>query len=629
MPQTPRDTVKRKEFMGQDAGLPEHLAMRSAQLGANCQIRDNRPCRRCDMRDGKPGRTLKPEHGSRGIAALAALLVVFVAGCGGGGGSDPPPPVPVAPTPPPPEPEPPPVSLSFVDVTAESGIRYEHGYLNPTELEPEEFGGGVAAGDYDGDGLVDLFVVRGDIGPNLLYRNLGENVFEDVAMDAGVAYTKSGSANHRHSGPAFADMDGDGDLDLFVGGLEFDPAFVFRNEGDGTFANVTAGSGLDTLGARYTLSAAFGDYDTDGDLDLFLTHWGTERGLGGDIDTEHLWRNDTADGVIRFTDVSLQAGISSEIINPDPVSSAYGRGFDYTFTPTFARVNDDRYPDLLIAADFRTSMYYVNNGDGTFRNATDRAVIRDRNGMGSAVGDYDGDGDLDWFVSSIWSVPDEDGEQIFELGNRLYRNDAGELVDVTEEAGVHDGGWGWGSCFADFDNDRDLDIYHTNGWFDPVEPSNFDRDTSRLFVSDGEGVFEEMSEEAGLVDTERGLGIVCADFDNDGDVDIFQAHRNETNAGTLWRNDAGGAYLQVELNGRAPNTEAAGARIRATVAGQVQLREVTIGSNYTSQNPAVQTFGLGGASEVEMLEVEWPDGDMTSMSDVAGGQTLRIDHPRL
>ena len=554
------------------------------------------------------------------------MLVVLVAGCGGGGGTGPSRPV----QPPAPPPEPPPAATLFINATAESGIQYEHGYLNPPEfVDPEEFGGGVAAGDYDGDGLVDLFIVRGDIGPNLLYRNLGDNVFEDVAMEADVAFTKSASENYRHSGPAFADMDGDGDLDLFVGGLEFDPSFVFTNEGDGTFTDVTAGSGIDTLGARHTVSAGFGDYDLDGDLDMFLTHWGTEDGPGVRLHTEHLWRNDTRDGEIRFFDASLEAGIASEIFSAEPVASSYGEGFDYTFTPTFARMNEDRYPDLLISADFLTSMFFINNGDGTFTNATDRSVMRDRNGMGSAVGDYDGDGDLDWFVTSIWSVPDALGQQHFELGNRLYRNAGGEFSDVTELAGVRDGGWGWGACFADFDNDGDLDLYHTNGWWVPFEPNNFHMDESRFFESDGHGAFVEMSDTAGLADTERGYGIVCADFDNDGDMDIFQAHRNETNAGTLWRNDTGGRYLKVELNGLPPNTEAAGARIRVTTGERTQLREIMIGSNFTSQNPAAQIFGLDGAEQVDVVEVEWPDGETTTMRNVAGDQTLRLDHPRL
>jgi len=560
------------------------------------------------------------------------LMAVLTVSCGGGGGGGNPP---SPPGPPPPLPPLPPptggTTIRFSDATSDSGIYYQHGYLNPTfGSEPEEFGGGVAAGDYDGDGLTDLFIVRGDIGPNLLYQNRGGLVFRDRAVDAGVAYTKGAVENYRHSGPTFADMDGDGDLDLFIGGIEHDPSFLFRNNGDGTFTNVTRGSGIDTVASKYTLSAAFGDYDLDGDLDMFLTHWGTPREAGASVDTEHLWRNDTENGVIRFTDVSLAAGIAPDIIDPNPLGSFNGPGFDYTFTPTFARINEDRYPDLVIAADFLTSRYFVNNRDGTFTNATDPNVIVDRNGMGSALGDYDHDGDLDWFVSSIWSVPEADGHQVFTLGNRLYNNDRGTFTDVTDAAGVHDGGWGWGSCFADFDNDTDLDIYHTNGWQEPFEPSNFHVDKSRLFVAAGDGTFAEASEEAGIVDNELGHGVVCADFDDDGDVDILQVHLNPTTAATLWRNyTRSGNHLRVKLNGLPPNTEAAGARLRAMIGDKLLLREVMIGNNYTSQNPTMQLFGLGDASEVDSLEVEWPNGDVTTRTNVQHGQTLTIDHPRL
>ncbi len=566
---------------------------------------------------------------SQAIRAAAGMLgLLLTAACGGGGGGNPSPPPPTPPPAPPP-PEPDPVGVRFNDATVASGISYEHGYLRPTPAsEPEEFGGGVASGDYDGDGMVDLFVLRGDIGPNLLYRNLGDNAFEEVGEAAGVGYTRSANENYRHSGPAFADVDGDGDLDLFIGGIEYDPSFLFRNEGDGTFTDVTQGSGIDTVFSRYTLSAAFGDYDLDGDLDLFLTHWGTPRVVGEHVDTEHLWRNDTADGVIRFTDVSLAAGIAPSIIEPEPVGSFGGSGFDYTFSPTFARIDTDRYPDLVITGDFRTSMVYLNNADGTFRNVTDRSVIVDRNGMGSALGDYDGDGDLDWFVTSIWSRPDAAGDQRFELGNRLYNNHDGLFEDVTDAAGVRDGGWGWAACFADFDNDTDLDIYHTNGWIVPFAPDHFDMDASRLFVAAGDGTFSEQAGEAGIADRERGYAAVCADFDNDGDVDVFQAHRRTEDSATLWRNDTtGNEYLRVRLVGSSPNTQAAGARIRATVGDKELLREIVIGSNYTSQNPAVQLFGLGGASSVDTLVVEWPDGSTTTRTDVASGTTLVLEHP--
>ena len=567
---------------------------------------------------------------SQAIRAAAAgiLGLLLTAACGGGGGGNPSPPLP-SPPPVSPPPDPDPIGVRFNDATVASGISYEHAYLRPTPAsEPEEFGGGVASGDYDGDELVDLFVLRGDIGPNLLYRNLGGNAFEEVGEAAGVAYTKSANENYRHSGPAFADVDGDGDLDLFMGGIEYDPSFLFRNEGDGTFTDVSQGSGIDTVFSRYTLSAAFGDYDLDGDLDLFLTHWGTPRVVGEHVDTEHLWRNDTADGVIRFTDVSLAAGIAPSIIEPEPVGSFGGSGYDYTFSPTFARIDTDRYPDLVISGDFLTSMVYLNNGDGTFRNVTDRSVIVDRNGMGSALGDYDDDGDLDWFVTSIWSRPDAAGDQRFELGNRLYNNHDGLFEDVTDAAGVRDGGWGWAACFADFDNDTDLDIYHTNGWIVPFAPDNFDMDASRLFVSAGDGTFSEQAGEVGIADRERGYAAVCADFDNDGDVDVFQAHRGTEEAATLWRNDTTGSnYLKVRLVGSSPNTQAAGARIRATVGDKELLREIVIGSNFTSQNPTVQVFGLGGASSVETLVVEWPDGSTTTRTNVASGTTLVLEHP--
>ncbi len=534
-------------------------------------------------------------------------------------------------------------SVQFTNATDAFGILFLRGYA-PTGVDSEfaqdadvrEFAGGVAAGDYNDDGWVDLFIVRGDIGPNLLYRNKGDGTFEDVAADAGLAYTKSATENYRNSGPGFADMDGDGYLDLFIGGLEGDPAKIYRNNGDGTFEDVTAGSGLEAMNARYTISSAFGDYDLDGDLDMFLAHWGTPREVGAQVNTENLWQNVTEGGVIRFADVSLASGISPSIIDDDPQES-FGEPnrYDYTFSPTFARITNDRYPDLVIASDFRTSRYYTNDGDDTFTDTTNRDVIIDRNGMGSTLGDYDGDGDLDWFVSSIWTDPEIRTEKFFTVGNRLYRNDGGEFADVTVEAGVRDGGWGWGSCFADFDNDGNLDLYHTNGWphVEQFTAYSFDTDTSRLFMSDGEGVFTELSREAGIVDNERGHGIVCGDFDNDGDVDIFQMHRNEVNAGTLWRNDSSeNNYLRVKLNGRAPNTAAAGARITLTVNGENQLREIMIGSNFTSQNPLVQVFGLGSNTQANVT-VEWPpddqdpDGQTTMMPNVEANKLLTIAHP--
>src|SRR5262245_15924408 len=197
------------------------------------------------------------------VAALAVLASALASCGGGGGGGDDGPP---SSGNPPPTPEPP--APQFTDITSSSGIEFVHGVFNPTHSKAEEFGGGVAAGDYDGDGDVDLYVVRGNVGPNLLYRNDGDNRFTDVAAAAGVAHANPSGGGYLHSGPAFADIDGDGDLDLFVGGMGGDPCLLFENLGNGTFTDVTEQSGFKSMGATNTISASFADYDLDGDLDM-------------------------------------------------------------------------------------------------------------------------------------------------------------------------------------------------------------------------------------------------------------------------------------------------------------------------------------------------------------------------
>jgi hypothetical protein len=552
-----------------------------------------------------------------------AVLASAVMSCGGGGGGDAPPPA----ANPPPAPSPGP---QFSNKTNSTGIRFVHGIVNPTNSKAEMFGGGVASGDYDGDGDIDLYVVRGNIGPNLLYRNDGDNRFTDVAAAAGVAHANPTGGGYLHSGPAFADLDGDGDLDLFVGGMGGDPCLLFANNGDGTFSDVTAQSGVQRMSATNTISASFGDYDLDGDLDMMLAHWGTPRppdGAGGHGDTESLWRNDTNATGILFTNVSVESGVAASIIaarggyhdfQPDALD------YDYSFTPTFARMDADRYPDILSVADFNNTRVFMSNGEQsgpvTFRDATDNAVIIDRNGMGAAVGDIDNDGDLDWFVTGLFGASET-------VGNRLYRNDgSGLLQDVTVTARVEDGGWGWGACFADFNLDGRLDIFHTNGWVAQNPIDDFEHDRSRLFISQASGLaFVDEAATRGMTDAEQGRGVVCADFDDDGDVDIFMTNRGLENSGAFWLNDdqaSTNRSLSVRLAGSAPNTEAVGARIRVTVGGTTQMREIAAGNNFTSQNPTTQIFGLGTASSADSIEIEWPDGSVDTYSNVQPGAVV-------
>lgn len=314
----------------------------------------------------------------------------------------------------------------FTDVTAEAGLTYEHGFSQfPEFSEPSEHSGGVAAGDYDGDGWVDLYVVRGDIGPNLLFRNRGDGSFAEVGAAAGVALT-----GVRSAGPLFADLDGDGHLDLAVGGVDGTAPSLFHNNGDGTFTDVTATSGIALPEGRDTYSITAGDYDRDGDLDLYLCHWLSTFFNFPDASSYQLWRND---GAGHFTDVTLAAGI----VPLGPSDNFNG------FAANFADIDGDRWPDLLVTGDFFTGRVYRNNRAGGFDLFSDFSVLTDGNGMGAAVGDYDGDGDLDWFVSSIWD-PNGVAEGNWDVtGNRLYRNRGdGSFEDATEAAGVREGYWG-------------------------------------------------------------------------------------------------------------------------------------------------------------------------------------------
>jgi len=474
--------------------------------------------------------------------------------------------------------------LRFVDVTDEAGVGYGHRFDGQIGMAAVA-SAGVAAGDYDGNGFVDLYLVRGDAGAPVLLRNAGDGTFQAVAAPGLVGIGAEAM------GPTFGDFTGDGLLDLVVGALKPAQPRLFVGKPGGRFLEVTHRSAIHSI--KNTFSSAMGDWDRDGDLDLALGHWDTDcrDGCGGD----HLWEN--VDG--RF-----------EPVGEDRELPGYEE--DFTFTPNFADVNNDGWPDLLISADLVTSKVFLNDGAGRFVNVTDRSVITDQYGMGAAIGDYDNDGDLDWFVTS------NEGRGVEPDGNRLYRNRGdGTFVDVTRTARVRLGGWGWGACFADFDNDGWLDLFNVNGWFDRT-------DRSRLFMSRRNGRFREMSHRLGLDDFGSGRGVVCFDYDRDGDLDIFTANNGER--ARLFRNDGGNAsaYLAVRLQDRAPNRSGVGARIYVTAGGMTQMRELRCGSNYLSQDPVEAHFGLGDATRIRKVTVVWPDGARQVVRRVKANQMLTI-----
>ena len=540
---------------------------------------------------------------------LALWLFTLLLACGGGGESE----TPVLDNQQPNNPSPAePMSFNTVLKRSEtSNLQVSHGY---TEYNDDQgliasMAAGVTVGDYDNDGDLDIFIVRGDIGPDLLFANNGKGQFTDVTQQAGLPYNEM----HQHSGPLFADFNGDGHLDLFVGAINGEPVKVYQNDGAGHFTDVTAGSGLAALMASQTISAAAGDYDNDGDIDLALSHWGSDLNVQS-MSTEYLWQNVSENGAITFQDASVEAGLTIDLLRS--TNGALGTDHDYSFSPALVDINQDGHADLLMASDYGGSQIFLNNTDGTFTDVTDTDVISDSDDMGSVLADFDNDGDLDWFVSAIYGK--------LKNGNHLYQNDSGEFTNVSRTANIMQGGWGWAGCAADFNGDQLLDIFQTNGSFTiDLFDDGHANDPSVLFVNSPGLTFSEQAANAGVQDFEQGRGVVCADINGDNKPDILLTTKHPTDSVYLYLNQIEhNNWLRVFLRGKGDNTQALGAVIKVTVDDVTQTRVVNLASQYVSHAPTAQLFGLGESDRVDSLEVIWPDGTVQFQYNLTAGEVI-------
>lgn len=456
--------------------------------------------------------------------------------------------------------------------------------------DEQTFSGGIAAGDYDQDGDVDLYVVGRPVNPNHLYQNQGDGTFREIGQEMGV------DLRHWGSGPAWGDIDGDGDLDLFVGTIERGLYRLFENrvnEEEGRFVDITQESGL-IIHSTNTVSALFFDYNVDGYMDLFLSHWGNV--YEPRADTETLFRNN---GDNTFTSVSVETGLAAVLTRET---------HDWSFTPNLSDIDGDGDADLLMSADFGTSEIFRNNGDGTFHRITNKDVVRDQFGMGGAVADYNNDGKMDWFVTSIYNLEFREGQW---FGNRLYQNfGGGNFGDATDHAGVADGAWGWGTCAADFDHDGFVDIAQVNGW---PQRDAVGKDYTYIpvrfwrHIGTKQASFEEIAGLVGIHDTGEGRGIACFDADHDGDLDVVIMNMSQNHV-VYFRNDTSNDhnYLYVKLEGLTENRHGVGARIKVITENGSQIRDLGGSNNYASHNPLQAHFGLGTATTVD-IEVLWPD----------------------
>jgi enediyne biosynthesis protein E4 len=496
--------------------------------------------------------------------------------------------------------------------------------------------GGVALFDFDNDGLVDVYFVDSltvdtaadkTAARSALYRNLGHGKFQDVTDKAGVGHPGWGM------GACTADVDGDGFEDLYVTAIGGN--HLYRNNHDGTFTDVTQQAGVG--GGGWSAGCGFADYDRDGKLDLFVSRYVKidlehlpefgkgktceyrgiavqcgPRGLPGEGDL--LYHND-GDG--HFTEVGEKAGVS------DP-RHYYGLGV------AWFDANADGWPDLFVANDSTPKYLYLNQKDGTFKDAAfpmGVAVSEDgaeQGSMGVSVGDYDGSGRWSLFVTNF-----------SEEYNDLFRNDGDHFTDASFASKTAPSSLpyvGWGTAFLDYDNDGLLDVIAVNGHVYPqldrahLGASAGYRQRKLLYHNRGDGTFDEVAAQFGPALTEERVsrGLAVGDLDNDGRLDVVindldgrpQVLHNE--------GEAAGHWLLVKLRGAGRNTDAIGAVVTVT-AGRLRLmRLVQSGTSYLSQEDMRRHFGLGAATVADSVEVRWPDGTTTKLAQVKADQVLEI-----
>ncbi len=522
--------------------------------------------------------------------------------------------------------------IRFENVTTQKGIEFKHFYKERGSRITEDMGSGVAWIDYNNDGYEDLFVVN-FAGPTdmedevresspatpVLYRNNGDGSFTDVTEKAGLNIKVFGM------GTAWADYDNDGHIDCLI--TTYGQNRLFHNNGNGTFTEVTAEAGLAEKDGFWS-GAAWADYNGDGFVDLYIGGYISYFEIPDEEEIRNLqeppsinpsvfdpapnllYRNN-GDGT--FTEVSEEAGVA----NPEGKSLAVA----------WVDLTNNNLPDLYVANDVTDNMLYQNLGDGTFINISYQAKVADyRGSMGIAIGDWNGDQDYDFFVTH-W-VAEE---------NAFYSNmvDSRGTLEFRDEADRFGMGQsstdyvGWATSFVDINNDGREDLFVVNGHTmqKTDKPQEMVPMKDRIFWNrNNEEGFYDISELAGEYFKEEwvGRGGAYGDYNNDGRQDLFIVNHDAPAVLLENQTQTDNQWLQLKLEGTESNKSAIGTKIRLIADDEVQIRQVGMQPSYLSQNTLIQQFGLGKAAKADTLFIRWPSGEEQVFTNVKSNQRLHI-----
>jgi hypothetical protein len=526
-------------------------------------------------------------------------------------------------------------NVTFTDVTKSTGITFSHVWSPDKQYILESMSGGVAIFDFDKDGFVDVYLVNAPTVATAgnprsarsgLWRNRGDGTFADVTDKAGVGYPGWGM------GAVVADVDNDGWDDLYV--TCYGPNHLFRNNGDGTFSDLTSKAGVGD--PRWSTGAAFADYDRDGWLDLFVANYVDVRldalpefGKGKYCEFHGIPVQCGPRGLGGSGDTLYRNkgdGTFEDVSARAGVSDLKGR---FGMGAIWSDVDGDGRPDLFVANDAGPNFLYRNNGDGTFSDVALQAGTalsedgKEQGSMGLAVGDYDHSGRWSIFVTNF-----SDEYNAFYRNEKAFQFSDVSLASQTARASIPF--VGWGTHFLDYDNDGWLDLLVANGHVYPqverARPGPRYAQRKLLYRNNQNGTFSDTTAAAGaaLAEPSVSRGSAAGDLDNDGDLDVIV--NNLDGGPTVLRNDGGNRhnFLVVDLEGRTLNRGAVGATVTVRAAGLTQRAERRAGDSYLSHSDPRLHFGLGTRKTVDSVEVRWPNGVIQRFLQVPANAFIRI-----